>query len=382
MPTDTGRDLMADIAAFAAHEIAPAAPGWDMGGAPDAAIFAKAAAIGLFGLETPVQFGGSGQGFAVKAAACEALAGADFGFAMSVINTQNVAVRLAHSAPPALRNHYLPKILAGEISACTALTEPGAGSDFSAAATRARREGNGWMLDGEKTWIINARHAGLSVVFAQCGDGASGGGGIGAFLVDLSAPGVRRHAIDSGFSQSSIGAGGFTLDGLQLGDDHLLLPPGGAFKAIMAEINGARAYVAAMCCGMLAAALADAGAYGARRHTFGKPLAGHQAWRLKLAHAQTDLAAARALTGLAGQAIEQGRDAQLLAAQAKIHAVGVCQRHLPIMLHAVGAEGLRAEHCFTRHLGAVQSAALTDGSTDMLLERVAKLTGPAALSKE
>jgi alkylation response protein AidB-like acyl-CoA dehydrogenase len=372
-------DHLTRIAAFAAEDVAPAAPSWAMGASPTAALFEKAGALGLMGLDTPVAHGGSDRGFGFKAKVAELLAGADFGFAMSVINTQNVAVRLAISAPPDLRDRYLPDILAGRISACTALTEPGAGSDFSAVTTRARRGAQGWILTGEKAWIINGRRATLAMVFAQCG---AGGAGIGGFLTDLSAPGVARCAIDSGLSQTSIGTGGFTLDDVALTDDHLLLPPGPAFKAVMGEVNGARAYVAAMCCGMLAAAVAEAAAYGARRHTFGQPLAGHQAWRLKLAQAQTDLAAARALTAEAARAIDAGglvaADAQLLAAQAKVVAVGACQRHLPTLLHALGAEGLRPEHCAARHLGAVQMAALTDGSTDMLLERIARLTGIGA----
>lgn len=378
MMSDADQGLLARTEAFAADHVAPAAAAWSMGAAPDAAIFAKAADIGLTGLEVPVDLGGSGCGFALKADASAALAGADFGFAMSVINTQNVAARLVRSAPAHLRDRYLPGLLAGRISACTALTEPGAGSDFAAVATRARRTRTGWTLDGEKAWIINGRHAGLAMVFAQCAQGG-GGDGIGGFLVDLAAPGVRRHPLDGGFSQTSIGTGGFVLDGVDLPEDHLLLAPGTAFKSVMTEINGARAYVAAMCCGMLGAALAQAAAYGARRRTFGKPLAAHQAWRLKLALAHTDLAAARALIGQAAQAIDGGGgDVQLLSAQAKVHAVGVCQRHLPVLLHAVGAEGLRPGHCFSRHIAAVHMAALTDGATDMLLERVARLTGETA----
>ncbi|MFT7027156.1 MAG: alkylation response protein AidB-like acyl-CoA dehydrogenase [Paracoccaceae bacterium] len=380
MSVPTDQDRLARIAAFAARDVADAAPAWAMGAAPDAGIHAKAAALGLMGLEVPTALGGLDWGFARKAEVCETLAAADFGFAMSVINTANVGARLARSAAPAVRDRYLPGILAGRISACTALTEPGAGSDFAAVATRAQRAEGGWRLTGEKTWIINARHAGLAMVFAQCETG-EGGGGIGGFLVDLTGPEVRRHAIDAVFSQTAIGTGGFTLNGAFAPDDHVLLPPGPAFKTVMAEINGARAYVAAMCCGMLAEALAQATAYGARRRTFGQPLASHQGWRLKLAQAQTDLAAARALTAEAVRTVEAGGDAQLVAAQAKIAAVAACQRHLPVALHAMGAEGLRPEHCATRHLAAVQMAALTDGSTDMLLERVARLTG-AAPAKE
>ena len=347
MTPNDDQNRMARIAAFAADDAAPAAAAWSMGASPDAAIFAKAADLGLFGLEVPADLGGSGCGFAFKADVCAALAGADFGFAMSVINTHNVAARLAQSAPPHLRDRYLPALLAGRISACTALTEPGAGSDFAAVATRARRTAEGWVLDGEKTWIINARHAGLAIVFAQCVEGG-GGDGIGSFLVDLTAPGVRCHPIDGAFSQTAIGAGGFALKGVALPADHMLAAPGSAFKSILAEINGARAYVAAMCCGMLHAALNEAAAYGAQRRTFGKPLAAHQAWRLKLARAQTDLAAARALTAQAAQAIDAG-------AAARRRGRGAAARPLLRPPHRGGADG-GADRRIDRHAAGTRRA--------------------------
>jgi len=233
----------------------------------------------------------------------------------------------------------------------------------------------GWVLDGEKTWITNARNAALAIVYAQCGE-VGDRSGIGAFLVDLTAPGCRRYAISSAFAQSSTGTGGFTLSGYELTDEHLLVEPGQAFTSIMLEINGARTYVAAMCCGMLDSALSLCTTYGAQRHSFGRPLAAHQAWRLPLAQAETDLAAARSLVQSATNCITSGEDAQLLSAQAKIYAVSTCQKHLPVLLHAMGAEGLRQEYPYARHLGAAQIAALVDGSTEMLLERVSRLARP------
>jgi alkylation response protein AidB-like acyl-CoA dehydrogenase len=379
MLSEDEKACLARIKAFAAADVAPQAAGWAAGQSPDSVLLAKAAEVGLTRLEVPIDNGGLGFGFALKARACELLAAADFGFAMSMVNSHNVALKLAQCAPRRVAEKYLPALLSGQLSACTALSEPGTGSDFAAIETRARKTSGGWTLDGEKSWIVNARHAGIAVVYAQC-SAASGRDGIGAFLVDLTTQDSRRYAVDSTFSQTSTGTGGFVLDGYQVPEENLLLAPGAAFKSILNEINGARAYVAAMCCGMLDAALRQTAAYGESRHTFGAPLSGHQAWRLDQARASTDLAAARALVAQAVQGVAAGQagrqDVQLLSAQAKIHAVGVCQHHLPVLLHAMGAEGLRPKYSFTRHLAAAQIAALVDGSTEMLLERVARLARP------
>lgn len=368
-------DHLARVRTFAATELAVKAVGWAQEGALDPALFRIAADLGLFGIELPVEAGGLGYDFAHKSAICAELAAVDFGFAMAVVNTHNVCKRLHRSAPK-LCDRYLPDLLSGQVAACTALTEPGAGTDVVALATRATQTSDGWVLTGQKDWIVNARHAGMSIVFAKCGPGDDGAA-IGAFAVDLTAPGVTRYATETGFPQASMGTGGFTLEHVTLPPEALILSPGTAFSSILSEINGARAYVAAMCCAMLAASIDTVAAYGQRRSSFGKPLMAHQAWRLALAQAQTDLAATQALTDRAVAAIADDSDAQLLAAQAKIHAVQTCQHHLPRMLHAMGAEGLRPTNCLTRHLAAVQSAALTDGAIAPLLERVARLSWSA-----
>lgn len=355
---------------FAQTSVAGAAPGWSLGGAPDPSLWQKAAALGLTGITTPQAQGGLGHSFDTLVKCCEALAAVDFGFAMALVNTQNVGLRLCLSATDVLRDRYLPPILSGKISACTALTEPGAGTDFAAITTRATQTADGWQITGEKTWIINGRHAGLAVVFAQCG-AVGDAGGIGAFLVDLTQPSVTRYPISSGFAQETMGTGGFSLNQAQA---DLLLPPGTAFKSILIEINAARTYVAAMCNAMLGAAMAQASAHGAQRQSFGKPLNQYAEWRHPLSVAQTDLDAARRLTAQATAHIAAGQDAQLSAAQAKIAATEAAQRHIPNMLHAMGAAGLLPQYCFTRHLAAAQIAGFTDGATSILRARVARLT--------
>lgn len=366
------QDCLERTKAFAAHIITPEAVNWAQGNAIPQGVYDKAADLGLMGLEVSKTDGGQGFAYPLKAQICEVLAAADFGFAMSVVNTHNVAHKLSQCAPASIKAAYLPSLLDGSKSACTALTEKTSGSDFAAIEMRATKVPDGWRLDGEKRWITNARHASVAIVYAQCGD-LGDSRGIGAFVVDLTAPECERFALESEASQTSTGTGGFCLKGLIVPDDHLLLEPGQAFKSILNEINGARIYVATMCCGMLDAALESVSAYGAKRTSFGKPLVAHQGWRLPMAQAETDLAASRALVSVATTQFANGADAQLLSAQAKIHAVTTCQNNLPRLLHAMGAEGLRPEYPFIRHLGAAQIAGLVDGSTEMLLERVARL---------
>ncbi len=368
------------VQSFAREAVAPAAASWTRGQSPEPQIMAAAAELGLFRLQVPAEDGGLGASFSLKAAACQALAAADFGLAMSLVNTHNVAAKLAAHGSTALKKKHLPALLWGQAHACTALTEPQAGSDVAAMQTRAVKSAGGWVLDGEKSWITNARNASTAIVYAQCGD-VSTSRTIGAFLVDLTAPECRRSSIRSDFAQSSTGTGGFRMSCLHLPEENLLVAPGEAFRAIMAELNGARAYVAAMCCGMLDSALEIVSGYGKSRSSFGRALAEHQMWRLQVAEAETTLAAAQGLAAQAAAAIDAGSDAQLISAQAKIFAVQACKTHLPAMLHAMGAEGLNPEHPFARHVGAAQIAGLVDGSTEMLLERVAKLSRHASLHK-
>ena len=120
---------------FVAAHVKPNAQSWDRGLADSGSVLREAARAGLLGLEVPVEQGGQGLSFGCKRRVAEILAAADFGLAMSVINTHNVANHLARSAAPELTRHVLPALLSGERTGCTALTEPGAGSDFSAITT-------------------------------------------------------------------------------------------------------------------------------------------------------------------------------------------------------------------------------------------------------
>jgi len=366
------QDVLARAAAFARDVVMPGAPRWEAEQRIGREAIEAAAAIGLTGLEVPAEWRGLGLGFCIKAQVAEVLGAADFGFTMSLINTHNVAAKLAREATPELARRYVPDLLAGRRLGCTALTEPEAGSDFGAIRTLATRTPQGWRIDGEKAWITNAAAADVIVLYAQT-DPGSGGRGIACFLVDGRRDGFRRQPAFALTGQHAIGAGAFSLDGYLARDEEMLQPPGRAFKSALGSINGARTYIAAMCNGMVGEALRTALAYGQWRHSFGKPLADHQGWRWRLAEAGAELAAARLLVAQAAAQVEAGGDAQLLSAQAKLVSTRLAERQLPVLAQAMGAEGLKREHCFGRHLAGARVASFVDGSSEMLLERIAAL---------
>ena len=366
------RALLDSAARFRRDHVAPRAAGWERARQMPRESLREAARRGLTGIEVPHAQGGCGAGFVAKALIAEELARSCMAFAFGLINTQNVAARIAGAGSAAQIERYLAPLLSGELIGGTSLTEPHAGSDFPAITTMARRAGSGWMLDGEKAWLTNAALAEVIIVYAKT-DAAPGSDGIAAFLVDARAPGFERLPPYALMVGHAIGAGGFRMKDYHADEHALFYPPGQAFKRALASINGARAYVAAMCCGMVAESLRIALDYATRRRSFGKRLLDHQGLRWSLADVATDLEAARLLTWRAADLIARGEDAMLAAAHAKKFAVRMAQQRLGDCMQAMGAEGLREDYPFGRHIASARIAGYVDGSTEMQNERIGAL---------
>ncbi|WP_300556231.1 acyl-CoA dehydrogenase family protein [Limnohabitans sp. Rim8] len=344
---------------------------WGRGLFERQALFEPAGDAGLLSLQVPRAFGGSDLSFGDKVKVLQKLARIDFSAAMALVNSHNVAVQLVKSSPYVLSPLYAGDLMRGRIVACTALTEPNAGSDLGQIQTTAIRHGDGWILNGSKTWIINAAHADGVVVYAQTQAGA-GVKGIAAFFVRAESLGFERVAVSTNSALTSMGIGGIRLTNVYCDASHLLYEPGKAFVDIMGAINRARTYVAAMCCAMVSQALTDVRVYGQKRTAFGQSLDQFQGWRWQVAQAATALQAGELLVSAACDLIDQGSEAQTAAAQAKLYSTSMAQTQLGSLLHAMGAEGFLDQYAFLRHLTAAHAASLADGSTAMLLERVAQ----------
>ncbi|MBM3556301.1 MAG: hypothetical protein FJX47_12205 [Alphaproteobacteria bacterium] len=374
-PAEAG--LVESARAFVREVVAKEAPIWEAERRPmPKAVIADWAARGLIGYEAAPERGGVGARFRARLAIAEALAEECFGAAFCLINVHTAALRIARDGTQAHRAAFFDDLKAGRKVGGIALTEPGAGSDFAAITTLARKVEGGWRLGGEKAWATNAAIFDQVLVYAQT-DPAAGGRGIAGFLVDAHAPGFVKGAPYALAGGHVIGTAGFRLEECFVPEGDLLYPPGAGFKTALRSINGARVHVAAMALGMMRKSLAVAFDYGQRRRSFGKALIEHQGLRWSLADAATDIEAARLLIARAALLVEAGGDAALAAAHAKKFAVRAAERHIAACMQVMGAEGTRADHPLGRHLACVRLAASADGTTEIQNERIGALLGQA-----
>lgn len=351
-------------AAFAREEVTPAAAAWEIERRQPREVLQKAAAAGLVGLLVPKEQGGKGLSFTALGRILEELAYADVAFAFALVVHNNLMFNIAKNGDAGQRERLLPPLAAVDKVGCFLLTEPGAGSDATALSTTARRNSDGWLLDGAKAWVSNAASAGTLSVYAQT-DPARGHRGIACFIVDADAPGVIREEPYQMLGLHALGTGAFRFEGCRVDDADMLVPPGNGFKAAMAGIDLARAMVAAMCAGMMRQGLDTAIAYMKERHAFGRPIAEFQGLQWQLADVATDLHATRLMTYGATQALDRGEAAALPAAHAKKFATRAALRGLSECMQAMGANGLKHDTPLARHLAGAKTAQYLDGSTEI-----------------
>ena len=368
--TQPERDLIERAGDFGRRVVAPNARQWEYDRRPPIDALRAACAAGLASIEVPAKFGGYGLSFSAKVRLVEELARFDFGFAFALINHHNCTARVANSTP-SVAERLVPRMLRGELIGCAGYTEPEHGSDLTGLQTSAKKVEGGWKLSGAKAWITNAAVAGVVITLAQTSPG-DGSRGLASFVVEADRPGFVREPAYALHGTHAIGVGGIRLEDYFAPDEALLDPPGASFAAIMAGINGARCYVAAMCAGMLDSAIEEAVRYTSDRQAFGQTLIEFQGLRWSLVDADTDLAALRLLVYRAARAIDARQQATEDAARAKKFAGERTLKHIAGCIQVMGANGLRADHPLMRHLAACKTACFTDGTTEMMNERLGK----------
>ena len=208
-----------------------------------------------------------------------------------------------------------------------------------------------WVLDGEKAWVTNGVAAGVLLVFLQT-DPSQGWRGIAGFIVDADTPGIARTDPYTLLGGHSAGVCGFTFSSARVDRAAMILAPGDAFRTAMRGINAARSGVAAMCCGMVEAALDQALDAVASRGAFGRTIGDFQGVQWMLADVATDLKAAQLLTRDATAAFESGEDVQVACAHAKKFATRVAWKAISDCMQVMGARGFRGDdgHSLARHL--------------------------------
>ncbi|XUM23362.1 acyl-CoA dehydrogenase family protein [Bradyrhizobium oligotrophicum S58] len=289
---------------FVDKEIAPFASAWDEAGEFPRALYAKAAGIGLLGLGFPEEFGGVPADQFMKIVSSQELARAGAGGISASLMSHTIgAPPIARAAQPQVRARVLPEILAGRKISALAITEPSGGSDVANLRTRAVRDGDHYVVSGEKTFITSGMRADYITVAVRTG--GPGPAGVSLLLVPGDTPGLTRTRLDKmGWWASDTAT--LHFDGCRVPVENLIGEEGQGFKLIMHNFNSERMGMAASCTAFARVCLDDAIAYARERQTFGKPLAQHQVIRHKLVDMAQRVAASQAMLEMLAWRLEQG----------------------------------------------------------------------------
>ncbi len=263
----------------------------------------------------------------------------------------------------ALRRHRIDRAVAGEAIAAFAMTEERAGSDVAAMTTRARRDGDDYVIDGAKTLISNAGLADFYTVFAST-DASKGSRGISCFLVPADTSGLRFVRAQVMSAPHPLGE--IAFDRCRVPAHHRVGEEGGGFKLGMAALDRLRPTVAAAACGMGARALDEAIAHATQRHQFNEPLAEFQLIKQKLARMAMDLTASRLLVYRAAWEKDGGADRITMeAAMAKSFATESAQRIVDDAVQIVGGRGVLMDHPVDRLYRSVRALRIYEGTTEI-----------------
>jgi hypothetical protein len=308
-----------NTARFARERLAPSAKAREEAHQIDHALIQEMAEHGLLGVNIPAAYGGSEAGVVAYALALREVAGADASVAVTMAVTNMVSEVIHRFGSSAQKENYIPKLVGGEYFAgAFALSETGAGSDAAGLKTRAQKDGDAWVLNGEKMWITSGDQAGVIVVWARTSD--EGTKGISCFLVEGDTPGLSAGKPEEKMGLRASHTVALSLDHVRVSDAQRLGQVGEGFKIAMLALDGGRIGIGAQSCGMAAAALRESVSYAQERQQFKKNLASFQAIQFKLADMATHLEAAWALVLQAAWLKEENQPFSQQAAMAKLYA--------------------------------------------------------------
>jgi len=291
MLTDEQRELQTLARDFAAAELRPHTAAWDERRDLDESVFDKLAESGFLGMLVPEEHGGLAFDVSTYLLVLEELAWGDASVALAVaIHNGPVVHLLVRHGSDAQRGAWLPRLASGEALGAFALSEPDAGSDASSITTTARREGDGWVLDGEKRWVTNGARAGVVCVFARTSDDE-----IGLFVVTPDADGYEVGQREKTLGLRASQTVSVRLDGVRVGADALVGDPTRGLHYALEALDLGRIGIAAQAVGIGRAALEHATAYALERHQFGTPIARFGALQAKLADAAQRISGGHAL---------------------------------------------------------------------------------------
>ncbi|MGA9840226.1 MAG: acyl-CoA dehydrogenase family protein [Thermoplasmata archaeon] len=349
---------------FARTEMAPQAAECDRTGRFPEEIYRKAFDLGLMNLNVPAEYGGSGLGVSEQCLIVEELAHACGGMTTSVIANCLALEPILLAGTPEQKDRFLKPFCAEYHLASFCLTEPSGGSDAGGLQTRARRDGDDYVLGGEKCFITNAPHASLYTVFATT-DRSLRHKGIAAFVVPRSAEGVAPGKDEEKMGHRASSTSTVHFEEVRVPAVDRLGAEGDGFSIAMRTLDQTRTPIGALATGIAQAALDHAAAYSLKRQTFGKAIAEHQAIQIKLANMAQAVHAARLLTWHAAWTIDHGSKGTLESSIAKCFASDAALHVADEAIQTFGGYGYMKEYPVEKLLRDAKLTQIYEGANEI-----------------
>ena len=356
------RDAVRD---FARQEIWPHAARWDKEHHFPKDVHQGLAALGAYGICVPEEYGGAGLDTLSLALVLEEIAAGDGGTstAISVTNCPVNAILMRYGNE-AQKQQWLVPLARGEMLGAFCLTEPHAGSDASSLRTTARRDGDDYVIDGDKQFITSGQNGQVAIVIAVT-DKAAGKKGMSAFLVPTSNPGYVVARLEDKLGQHSSDTAQIRFEGCRIPAANRLGEEGEGYKIALSALEGGRIGIAAQSLGMARSAFEVAVQYAKERESFGQAIIQHQAVGFRLAECATQLEAARQLIWHAASLRDAGRPCLQEAAMAKLFASEMAERVCSAAIQTLGGYGVVSDFPVERIYRDVRVCQIYEGTSDV-----------------
>lgn len=321
--------------------------------------------LGLLGMLVPEAYGGSDAGVLAYAIAVEEIAAGD-GACSTIMSVHSSVgcVPILKFGTEEQQQRFLPKLASGEWIGGFALTEPQAGSDASNLKTRARREGDHYVIDGAKQFITSGKNGHVIIVFAVTDPGA-GKNGITAFIVPTDTPGYEVLRVEEKLGLNASDTCQIAFNGLKIPVENRLGEEGQGYRIALSNLEGGRIGIAAQAVGMAQAAFEAARDYAGERKAFGKAIAEHQAVAFRLADMATQIEAARQLVWHAASLREAGIPCISQASMAKLFASEMVERVCSDAIQIHGGYGYMRDYPVERIYRDARICQIYEGTSDV-----------------
>ncbi|AFK67502.1 acyl-CoA dehydrogenase [Pseudomonas putida SJTE-1] len=362
---DEQQQIADAVRAFAQERLKPFAEQWDKDHRFPKEAIDEMAELGLFGMLVPEQWGGSDTGYVAYAMALEEIAAGD-GACSTIMSVHNSVgcVPILRFGNEQQKEQFLTPLATGAMLGAFALTEPQAGSDASSLKTRARLEGDHYVLNGSKQFITSGQNAGVVIVFAVT-DPEAGKRGISAFIVPTDSPGYQVARVEDKLGQHASDTCQIVFDNVHVPVANRLGAEGEGYKIALANLEGGRIGIASQAVGMARAAFEVARDYANERQSFGKPLIEHQAVAFRLADMATKVSVARQMVLHAAALRDAGRPALVEASMAKLFASEMAEKVCSDALQTLGGYGYLSDFPLERIYRDVRVCQIYEGTSDI-----------------